>query len=98
LRYWLYIVPLSTEEKKKVDLAADCLALVVKGMEAERTAPLRKAGLRVGDVIIAVDGKTKAMTESQFLVYVRLNHGPEDQVKLTVLRGRERVELAVPMW
>jgi hypothetical protein len=98
LRYWLRSVPLSPAEKKQADLAADRLALVVKDMEAKRTAGPRKAGLRVGDVIIAVDGKTKAMTESQFLAYVRLNHGPDDQVKLTVLRGKERLDLTIPMW
>jgi membrane-associated protease RseP (regulator of RpoE activity) len=98
LRYGLSTVPLSDAEKKQAKLADDRLALMVKHMVAERTAGLRKAGLRVGDVIIAVDGKSHAMTESQFLAYVRLNHGPDDQVKLTVLRGKERVELAVPMW
>jgi hypothetical protein len=98
LRYWLHTVPLSAAEKKQADLAADRLALVVRDMVAERTAGPRKAGLRVGDVIIAVDGKTEAMTESQFLAYVRLNHGPDDQVKLTVLRGKERLDLTIPMW
>jgi hypothetical protein len=98
LRYWLHSVPLSAAEKKQADLAADRLALVVKDMVAERTAGPRKAGLRVGDVIIAVDGKTKAMTESQFLAYVRLNHGPDDRVQLTVLRGKERLDLMIPMW
>jgi predicted metalloprotease with PDZ domain len=98
LRYWLHTVPLSAAEKKRADIAANRLALVVKGMEAKRTAGPRKAGLRVGDVIIAVDGKTGAMTESQFLAYVRLSHPPGEQVKLTVLRGKERLDLTIPMW
>jgi S1-C subfamily serine protease len=98
LRYWLRTVPLSADEKKKADLRAEGLALVVKDMEADRTAGLSKAGLRVGDVIIAVDGKAEAMTESQFLAYVRLSHSPDDQVKLTVLRGKERLDLTIPMW
>jgi hypothetical protein len=98
LRYGLHTAPLSAAERKQADLAADRLALVVKHMEAERTAGPRKAGLRVGDVIIAVDGKTGAMTESQFLTYVRLSHPPGEQVKLTVLRGKERLDLTIPMW
>ena len=98
LRYWLHTVPLSAAEKKQADLADDRLALVVKDMQADRTAGPRKAGLRVGDVIIAVDGKTGAMTESHFLAYVRLRHPPGHQVKLTVLRGQERLDLAIPMW
>jgi predicted metalloprotease with PDZ domain len=98
LRYWLRTVPLSADEKKNADLATDRLALVVKDMEAERTAGLSKAGLRIRDVIVAVDGKTEAMTESQFLAYLRLKHPPGDQVKLTVLRGKERLDLTIPMW
>jgi hypothetical protein len=98
LRYWLHAVPISADERARADLATDRLALVVKDMEAERTAGLRKAGLRVGDVIIAVDGKTGAMTESQFLAYIRLNHPPGDQVKLTVQRRKERLDLTMPMW
>src|SRR5262245_59954790 len=80
LRYWLRTVPLSADDKKKADLAADRLALEVKDMEGERTAGLSKARLRVRDVIVSVDGKTEAMTESQFLAYLRLKHPPGDQV------------------
>lgn len=98
LRYGLQTAPLSAAEKEQAGIATDRLALVVRYMEAERTAGLVKAGLRVGDVIVAVDGKTGAMTESQFLAYVRLTHPPGDQVKLTVLRGKERLDLTIPMW
>lgn len=98
LRYGLQTVPLSAAEKKQANLAADRLALVVKYMAAERTAGPRKAGLRVGDVIVAVDGKTEALTESRFLAYVRLKHPPGDEVKLTVLRRKERLDLTLPMW
>jgi hypothetical protein len=98
LRFGLHTVALSAAEKKKAKLAADGLALVVKGMEGKRTAGPSKAGLRVGDVIVAVDGKTAAMTESQFLAHVRLKHPPGDRVKLTVLRRKERLELTIPMW
>ena len=98
LRYWLHTVPLEAAKKREADLAADRLALVVKEMDAERNAGPRKAGLRVGDVIVAVDGRTGAMTESQFLAYVRLRHPPGDQVKLTLLRGKEELELTIPMW
>ena len=34
-----------------------------------------------------VDGKTAAMTESQFLVDIRLRHGPGDSVRLAVEKG-----------
>jgi hypothetical protein len=98
LRYGLLTAPLSAAEKRERDVPAEGLALVVKMMAAERTAPLREAGLRVGDVITAVDGKTSAMTESQFLAHVRLEHPPGGRVKLTVLRGKVRLDLTIPMW
>jgi len=52
----------------------------------------------MNDVIVAVDAKTAAMTESDFLVYLRLTHGPKDSVKFTVLRGDQRRDLTVPLW
>src|SRR5262249_9662069 len=59
---------------------------------------LMKAGLKNGDLIVAVDGKDKEMTESQFLAHLRLQHGPGDSVKFTVLRGSGRQEVTAPLW
>jgi hypothetical protein len=97
LRHGLQTAPLSNDEKRKRDIPADGLALVVKNLHAN-AKPLSHAGLRPGDVIVGVDGKVEAMGEMQFVVYLRLNHPPGDKVKLTVLRGKERQELTVPMW
>lgn len=98
LRHGLQTQPLAPADKQKRGIAADRLALVVKGLFGKGAGPLQKAGLRVGDVIVAVDGKSADRTESQFLIDLRLNHGPRDKVTFTVLRGQERHELVVPMW
>ncbi len=98
LRYGLWAVPLSETDRKRRGLAADAMALEIKNLFAPRTAPLQTAGLRVGDVIVAVDGNTTFLTETQFLTYVRLAHPPGDRLKLTVLRGSQRQELEVPLW
>ncbi len=98
LRYGLWTVPLPEAEKKRRDIPAEAMALQVKNLFAPRAEPLQKAGLRVGDLIVAVDRKTGFLSESQFLVYIRLNHPPGDKLRLTILRGRERRELEVPMW
>jgi hypothetical protein len=98
LRHGLKVDPLSAAEKKTRGIAETDLALVVKGMFGPGPRPLTQAGLRNGDVIVAVNGKTAAMTESQFLVYLRSENGPDDSVKLTILRGKNRQELTVPMW
>jgi hypothetical protein len=98
LRQGLQTGPLSADEKRKRGLAADALALTVKGLYGRGKVHLEKASLRKGDVIVAIDGRSAARTESQFLSDLRLRHGPKDVVKLTVLRGDRRQELTVPMW
>jgi hypothetical protein len=98
LRQGLQTKPLSAAEKRRRDLAPEALALAVQGLYGRgKTAP-EKAGLRKGDVIVAIDGKSAARTESQFLADLRLRHGPKDAVKLTVLRDGRRQELTVPLW
>jgi hypothetical protein len=98
LRQGVKFEPLSADEKEKRGLDADDLALVVKGLFGKGGPKVQQAGLKMNDVIVAVDDKAAAMTESDFLVYLRLTHGPRDAVKLTVLRGDQRRDLTVPLW
>jgi hypothetical protein len=101
LRQGMRVEPFSSAEKRTRGIEEDGLALVVKEMafwSGEGFERLRRAGVRVGDVILAVDGNTEPMTESEFLAYVRLTHGPRDAVKFTILRGDQREELTIPMW
>ncbi len=46
--------------------------------------------LRHGDVIVGVDGRTDAMTESQLLVYLAREKRPGQSVEITVLRNSQR--------
>ena len=98
LRWGFWAVPLNADEKRKHDIPADSLALQVKNLYAPRADKLKQAGISTGDVIVAVDGKTEAMTESEFLAYLRLTHPPDDRVRFTILRQGKRQELEVPMW
>jgi serine protease Do len=98
LRQGFKTEPLPDSEKASRGISANGLALVVKNLFGKSATALPAAGVKKDDIIVAVDGRTEAMTESQFLVYLRLKHGPKDAVKLTVLRGTERTELTVPMW
>lgn len=59
-------------------------------------ASVTKAGFQKGDVIVEIDGSSKRMTESE-LIGAMIKHRPGDKVKTTVLRGGQRVELAVTM-
>ncbi len=90
--------PLSAADKKNRGIEPDELALAVKGLFGKGAPKLQAAGLRNGDVIVAVDGKSEGMTESAFLANLRLAHGPKDSVKFTVLRGEKTEELTIQMW
>lgn len=98
LRQGLKVEPLSAADKKNRGIEPDELALAVKGLFGKGAPKLQAAGLRNGDVIVAVDGKSEGMTESAFLANLRLAHGPKDSVKFTVLRGEKTEELTIPMW
>jgi serine protease Do len=98
LRQGLKTEPLPDDQKASRGLSASSLALVVKNLYGKSATALPAAGIKKDDVIIAVDGQTTALTESEFLVHLRLNHGPSDSVKLTILRDGERHDLNVPLW
>jgi len=100
LRHGLKLDPLPAAEKAGRRIDEGKLALVVKNIYAPQGKPniVQQAGLKQNDVIVAVDGTTDAMNESDFFVNLRLNRGPKDSVKFTILRGSERQELTVPMW
>jgi hypothetical protein len=98
LRQGIKFEPLSAEEKRRRGIDADGLALVVSRMYGNGAAKLRQAGIQQNDVIVGVDGKSEAMSESDFLVSLRLSKGPEERVTFTVLRGDNRREVTMPLW
>jgi hypothetical protein len=98
LRKGLKTETLTASEKKSLGIDADGLAHVVKGLYGQPEHPAKKAGLKLNDVIVAFDGSTADMDETEFLLNLRLKHGPHDMVKFTVLREGQRRELTIPMW
>lgn len=98
LRQGVKCEPLSAASKEKRGIGADKLALLVKGLFGKGGPKVQQAGLKANDVIVAMDGNTQARNESEFLIDLRLKHGPGDKVKLSVLRGSQRHELSVPLW
>jgi hypothetical protein len=99
LRQGVKFEPLSAAEKQSRGIEADRMALAIKGLFGRGGPKLKEAGLAVGDIILAVDGNSQPpQNESEFLIQLRLEHGPRDNVKFTFLRGAQRRELQVPMW
>lgn len=98
LRQGVKFDPLSAAERNSRGIDDGQMALVVARLYSRGAQKMQEAGVKASDVIIAVDGRSDLTTETEFLAYLRLTHGPDDSVKFTVLRGRERKELVVPLW
>lgn len=94
----LRLEDLGTEERRGRGLAEDTLALHVLhvGQYGEH-ATAKKAGFRKGDVLVAFDGRTDRMRETDLLAHAVTARRPGDRVPVTVLRGGKRVELRLPL-
>jgi hypothetical protein len=98
LRQGVKTEPLPDAEKAQRGIAAERMALVVKGLFGRGGPQLKQAGVQNNDVIVAVNDRTDLLTETDFLAYLRLEHGPDDSVKLTIQRGERRQEITLPAW
>jgi hypothetical protein len=84
--------PLSTEEKRRLGLAADGFASEVKYVAA--TAQIRGVSdLRAGDVIVAVDGTERDELANTADLYIKLRRKAGDSVTLDVLRDGKRIRM-----
>jgi len=94
----LLLEDLSETERASRSLKNDALALLVKHAgEYGKHAAAKKAGFKKGDVIVEIDGLTNRHTEGEVIGHLLQKHRVGEQVKATVLRGQERVELSLPM-
>ena len=84
---------LAAEEKRKLRIEPDRLAIKVKGLFKP---VVKRSGLKVGDVIVSVDGNERAATGGQFHAYLRLNHYKRGStLDLVVLRGGQRKNFTI---
>jgi hypothetical protein len=84
--------PLSGEEKRKLGLAPDGFASEVKYVA--ETARIRGVNdLRVGDVIVAVDGAERDELANTADLYIKLRRKAGDSVTLDVLRDGKRIRM-----
>lgn len=92
---------MSGGDRAKRGIADDALALRVTYLpNAKAPDPnlnASKAGLRVGDVIVAVDGHAARWTADDWLAYLFQKKKPGETLELKVLRGGETKEVAVPL-
>ncbi|HEY7426207.1 MAG TPA: Trx7/PDZ domain-containing (seleno)protein, partial [Gemmataceae bacterium] len=89
---------LSKEERKKAGLSEREMALRVRYVgQFGPHAAAKKAGFQPGDVLVSFDGKTDLLRETDLLAYAVNAHKPGAKVAVIVRRGKERIELTLPM-
>lgn len=84
--------PVTAELAEQHDLPVEQGAWIVEVIEG---SPAAAAGLRVGDVVVAVDGRR--VTGEQTLAALILQFEPGDQVELSVRRGQRTVDVQVEL-
>jgi serine protease Do len=94
----MVLVDLTDEQRAQRGIDTKKLALFVKSVgQYGKHAAAKKAGFEKEDVIVELDGQPSRVTESALLGRLLAQHLPGEQVKATVLRGTDRVELSLPM-
>lgn len=97
LQFWAPEAP--PEKRRGLNLAENQKAFEVRYIGNDRPGQsVRKAGLRNGDLIVAVDGKPLVdMTSPQFHAYVKLNYQVGDRLPITIVRGGQRMNLEIEL-
>jgi S1-C subfamily serine protease len=89
---------LSAADRAKLGLADNVMALSAQHVgEYGAHAAAKNAGFRKGDVLIAVDGKTGLVAESQLMAWLVNAKRPGESVRVLVLRDGNKVMLSLPM-
>ena len=57
----------------------------------------QQVGIKIGDIIIAIDDKPITQSPPEFQLWVRLNRKVGDQLPLTLLRGGKPVRVVLPL-
>lgn len=88
----------TAEERAKANLSDTALALRVRYLgQYGPHATAKQSGLRVDDVLVAIDGRTDRMREGDFLALIAQQTRPGDKLNLTVLRNGQRLDIKLPI-
>ena len=94
----LWLEDLADEERARRNLGTTGMALRVKHAgEYGKHAAAKKAGFQKEDIIVALDGRSARITESEMLGSLLQTHRPGEKVNATVLRGAQRMDFSLPM-
>ena len=95
LRVWA--PELTVDQRRKRGLPVDRSAYLVRWINTNQKGgrATLEAGLRQGDVIIALDGESVSMVPQRFHLEIMLKYRIGDELPITVLRGGERKVLRI---
>lgn len=94
----LLFEPTTPEQRADAGVKPLSLALRVKHVgQYGAHAAAKRAGFRVGDVVISFDGKREPWTTSQLLGYASQATRPGQRIPVVVMRNGQRLELQLPM-
>lgn len=89
---------LSEEDRKKAKVPEGSMALRAKHVgQFGPHAAAKNAGFRVGDILVAFDGRDDFKRETDLLAYSLTNRKPGERVAVKVLREGKTLELMLPM-
>jgi hypothetical protein len=84
--------------RRQRGLGRNELALFVKAMgQYNKHAAAKKAGFLKEDVIVAIDEFTSRVTEGELIGRLLQTTRVGDAVEVTVLRGKDRLAIKLPM-
>jgi hypothetical protein len=94
----LVLEELTAAERRSSRIESGQLALKVTHVgQYNKHAAAKRAGFRKGDVIVSYDGTDTDWRETDFFAYVLAKKKPGDRVPTTVLRGKQTVNLKLPV-
>ena len=94
----LQLIDLTDEERRERGIDTRSLALrVLHAGEYGIHAAAKNAGFRKDDILVEVAGHSERASESTLLGRLLRDHRPGARVDATVLRGRERLPLSLPI-
>jgi hypothetical protein len=98
-RLHIWMPELADERERELDLGDDESALEVRwinqGEESGRAA--QEAGLREGDVVVALNGEPINLGPSQFMAHIKLNYEVGDEITFTIVRDGKRQDIVIPL-
>ena len=92
----LVFEPVTTIQKTQLGIPSDKLALRVKyvGLYGAHSVA-KRAGVKLGDVLVACDEKDDHWTTTQLLGYLTKKHKPGDLVPMEFLRNGQRIRVQI---